>query len=137
MTVRRSTRRPWSRNVRNCKTNCRNGLKRRGRSWKASRNNNRQNIEVQKRRAKSAPFSFSQLVHVPIACAITAALVSIEAFFELGVAQWLARVVGQKVLLGDIGDVFALRIHGEQVIKRLVFRRPDLLRNRQPPFLSV
>ena len=49
----------------------------------------------------------------------------------------LAGIVGQQILLGDIGDVFGLRIFREQVIERLVLVRPHLFRNRQPPLLGV
>ena len=49
----------------------------------------------------------------------------------------LAGIVGQKILLGNVGDVFRFRVFGEQVIERLILVRPDLFRNRQPPFLCV
>src|SRR5215470_5268091 len=52
-------------------------------------------------------------------------------------AHRLARGVGQQVLLGDIRDVFALRVLREQVIERLVLARPHLGRNRLVPFLGV
>ena len=45
--------------------------------------------------------------------------------------------VGQQVLLGDISDVFALRVLGEQMVKRLVLARAHLGRDRLPPFLGV
>jgi hypothetical protein len=45
--------------------------------------------------------------------------------------------VGQQVLLGDISDVFALRVLGEQMVERLVLARAHLGRDRLPPFLGV
>src|SRR5690606_18099499 len=52
-------------------------------------------------------------------------------------AHRLAGVVGQKVLLRDIGDVFRLAVFGEQVIEGLVAPRPHVLGDRLPPFLGV
>src|SRR5665213_100739 len=48
-----------------------------------------------------------------------------------------ARIVGQQVLLGNIGDIFRFRVLGEQMIKRLVLVRTDVLGDRQPPFLGI
>src|SRR3546814_3782486 len=47
------------------------------------------------------------------------------------------RRIGQQVLLRDIGDIGGLRILGQQVIERLVLRRPQVGRNRLPPLLGV
>ena len=52
-------------------------------------------------------------------------------------ADRLAGIVRQQVLLGDIGDVFRIRILREQVIERLVLVGPHLLGDRQPPLLGV
>src|SRR3979490_1764070 len=52
-------------------------------------------------------------------------------------AYRLARCVGQEVLLGDICDVFALRILREQVIERLILVRPNLRRDRLVPLLGI
>ena len=46
-------------------------------------------------------------------------------------------VVGQQILLADIGDVARFRILGEQMVERLVLGRPDLLGDRLIPFLAV
>ena len=48
----------------------------------------------------------------------------------------LALVVGQQILLADIGDVGALRILGEQMVEGLVLGRPDVLGDRLIPFLA-
>jgi len=46
-----------------------------------------------------------------------------EHFRDLGVAERLAGSIRQQILLGNIRDVFRIRILGEQMIKRLVFVR--------------
>ena len=48
-----------------------------------------------------------------------------------------AAVVGQQILLADIGDIAAVGIFREQMIKRLVFRRLQILRNRVIPFVAI
>ena len=48
----------------------------------------------------------------------------------------LAAVVGQQILLADIGDVGAFLILGEQVIEGLVLGRAQLLGDRLIPFLA-
>jgi hypothetical protein len=49
----------------------------------------------------------------------------------------LASIIGQKILLGDVGDVFGLIVLGEQMIERLIFVWADLRRDRLVPFLGV
>jgi hypothetical protein len=49
----------------------------------------------------------------------------------------LAGIVGQQILLGDVGDVLGIRIFRQKMIERLVLVRPNLLGDRQPPFLGV
>ena len=49
----------------------------------------------------------------------------------------LVAVVGQQVLLADIGDVAALRVFGEEMVEGLVLRRTDRLGNGVVPFLAV
>ena len=49
----------------------------------------------------------------------------------------LAGVVGQQVLLRDIGHVGGLRVLGQQVIEGLVAARADFLGNRGQPLLGV
>src|SRR5262249_61869278 len=49
----------------------------------------------------------------------------------------LAGRIGQQVLLGNISDVFALRVLREQMIERLVLARADLRGDRLVPFLGV
>jgi len=46
-------------------------------------------------------------------------------------------MVRQQILLAYIRDVTAFRIFGEQMIKGLVFSRPDRLRYRLIPFFAV
>ena len=69
--------------------------------------------------------------------AIATAAVDLEHLVDLGVPQRLAGHVGQEVLLRDVGDVFGLLVLGEEMVERLVLRGPDLLGDRQPPFLGV
>ena len=77
------------------------------------------------------------LVQRRIARAIAARLVLHEDLGDLRMPDRLAGIVRQQVLFGDIGDVFGLRIFREQVIERLVLVRPNLLGDRQPPFLGI
>jgi hypothetical protein len=49
----------------------------------------------------------------------------------------LVAVVDDKVLLADIGDVSGLGILGEQMVKRLVPGRAEVLGNRFVPFLAI
>ena len=69
--------------------------------------------------------------------AIAALAVFDENFGDLRMAHRLAAVVGQKVLLGDIGDVFGFVVLREQMIERLILMRPDLGRDRLVPFLRI
>ncbi len=50
------------------------------------------------------------LVQLAVAGDVDAALATGEELADLGMAQRLARFIGQQVLLGDIGDVFALGV---------------------------
>ena len=52
-------------------------------------------------------------------------------------AQRLAAVVRQEILLGDIGHIFRLLVFGEEMIEGLLLGRADLLGDRQPPLLRV
>ena len=56
---------------------------------------------------------------------------------SLGVADGNARLVRQKVLLGDVGDVFGLVVFGEQVVEGLVLARADTDGDRLVPFLGI
>lgn len=58
-------------------------------------------------------------------------------FRELRVPQWLPGFVGQKVLLGHIGDVVRIVVFGEQVVERLIFGWSDIFRYRLIPFLRI
>src|ERR1700691_3704522 len=49
----------------------------------------------------------------------------------------LAAIIGQKILLGDVGDVFGLIVLSEQMVEGLVLVRTDLRRDRLVPFLGV
>src|SRR5262245_26862961 len=52
-------------------------------------------------------------------------------------ADWFAGRVRQQVLLGDVSDVFGLRILREQMVERLILARAYLGRNRLIPFFGV
>ena len=77
------------------------------------------------------------LVQRGIARAIAARLVLHENLGDLRMPDRLAGIVGQQILLRDIGDVFGFGILGEQMIERLILVRPDFFRDRQPPFLGI
>src|SRR4051812_10223017 len=77
------------------------------------------------------------LIQRGIARPVAAGFVLDENLGDLRMPDRLAGIVGQKVLLRNIGDVFGLRVLGEQVIERLVLVRANVLRDRKPPFLGV
>ena len=68
---------------------------------------------------------------------VVAALHFLEEMRHLRVRHRLAGLVGQQVLLRDIGDVGGLRVLGQQVIEWLVAARTDLLGDRRQPLLGV
>src|SRR3954471_2908166 len=49
----------------------------------------------------------------------------------------LVALVGEQVLLADIGGVAGLPILGQKVVERLVLGRPDVLRNRLVPLVRI
>jgi len=51
--------------------------------------------------------------------------------------HWLFAVIMAQVLLADIGNVAALTIFGEQMVKGLITVRPDILRDGFVPFLAI
>ena len=55
----------------------------------------------------------------------------------VGVAHRLAGLVGQEVLLGDIGDIAVLVVFGQEVVKRLILAWPHFFGNGLPPFLGI
>src|SRR5262245_3231454 len=69
--------------------------------------------------------------------AVGAVLANVEQLGDLRVAQRLARVVGEQILLRDVGDVLGLGVLGEQMVERLILLWPRLGRDREPPFLRV
>ena len=77
------------------------------------------------------------LVQRRIARAVAAGLVLHEDLRHLRMPDRFAGIVGQKILLGDVGDVFGVRVFREQMIERLILVRPNLLGDRQPPFLGI
>src|SRR5262245_41435555 len=52
-----------------------------------------------------------------------------EHLWHHGVAARLAGLVGQQVLLRDVGDIGGAVVLGQQVIERLVLVGPDLFRD--------
>src|SRR5882762_9741515 len=64
-----------------------------------------------------------------IARPVAALVVLLEYLRHLRMPQRLARGIGQEVLLGDISNVFALRVLREQMIERLVLVRAHLGRD--------
>ena len=49
----------------------------------------------------------------------------------------VAFIVGDEVLLADVGDVARLGIFGEEMVKRLVLGRPHVIGDRRIPFVAV
>ena len=72
-----------------------------------------------------------------VAGAVAALAVAHEGFRDLRMADRLAAVVRQQVLLGNIGDIFGFIVLGEQMVERLILVRPDIRRDRLVPFLGV
>ena len=68
--------------------------------------------------------------------AVFAAFHSVEHGRDGGMVDRFVAVVGQQVLLGDVGDVGAVLALGEQMIERLLLERADVLVDRQPPLLG-
>ena len=69
--------------------------------------------------------------------AILAVLPALEGFGDLGMAHRFARLVGQQVLLRDIGDIFGFGVFRIEVVERLFLVWTDVLGDRQPPFLGI
>ena len=55
----------------------------------------------------------------------------------IGVIDWLAAVIRQKVLLTDVGFIAAFVIFSEQMIKGLFLAGTDLSRNGFPPLFCI
>ena len=68
---------------------------------------------------------------------VAAVRLLVEHVLDLWMADRVAGIVFQQVLFRDIGDVFGLRILGQQVVKRLVLAWPDLGGNGLIPFFRV
>ena len=62
---------------------------------------------------------------------------SLKYLGNLRMQDRLTGIVGQKVLLGDIGDVFQFRILNEQMIERLILVRPHFLKGSTTTIPSV
>ena len=62
---------------------------------------------------------------------------AVEKAVDRRMVDFAAFIVGNEVLLADIGDVAGLRIFGEQVVEGLVLGRPQCLVNGFVPFLAV
>ncbi len=60
-----------------------------------------------------------------------------EMILDLRMAQGTVGIVDQQVLLRHIGDVFRLRVLGEEVVEGLVLPGAQMLRNGEPPFLEL
>jgi hypothetical protein len=56
---------------------------------------------------------------------------------DRGMVDRLVAVVGDQVLLADIGDVARFAVLGEQVVEGLVLLRADLFGDRLVPFVAV
>src|SRR5438309_7839956 len=64
-------------------------------------------------------------------------LEAVEHGADGGMVDRLVGVVGDEVLLADVGDVGRLRVFGEQMVEGLVPGWPDLLGYRVIPFVAV
>ena len=70
--------------------------------------------------------------------AIGAVVAADEHFVDLRIASHrLAGVVGQQVLLGDVGDILGFGVFREEMVEGLVFRRAHVGGNLAPPFFRV
>jgi hypothetical protein len=56
---------------------------------------------------------------------------------HLRMRYWLAGLIQQQVLFRDIGDIADFRIFGEQVVIRLIPRRPVPFRNGIQPLFRI
>ena len=56
---------------------------------------------------------------------------------DIGMANRFAAVIGQQILLADIGDIAAIGIFREKMIEGLVSWRLQVLWNRFIPFLAI
>lgn len=65
------------------------------------------------------------------------AVVKVEPVRYLGVVQGFVPVIGQQVLLRDVGDVCSLVVFREEMVERLVLAGTDILGNGLVPFLGV
>jgi hypothetical protein len=61
----------------------------------------------------------------------------VEKFAQLRVANWVAGLIFEQVLLGDIGNILGFRIFGEEMVEGLVLARPGLDRDRLVPFIGI
>jgi len=68
---------------------------------------------------------------------VAARLVAFEQPRDRRMIDGLAAVVVEQVLLADIGDIAALGILGEQVVKGLVLARAQILGDRFIPVVAV
>ena len=78
-----------------------------------------------------------KLVAVVRLHAINAVVRPNESLVDLRMAHRVAGSVGDEVLFRDIGDIFGFGVFGEEMVERLILVRPNLFRDRQPPFLRV
>src|SRR5207237_2892688 len=79
-----------------------------------------------------APGLIAQVGPKPVTAVLT-----IEHGCYRGMVDGFVALVVQQVLLADIGDVSRLGVFGEQVVERLVLRRPKILGNGLIPFLAI
>ena len=68
---------------------------------------------------------------------VTRAFEAVENACDTGVIDRLLTIVDHQILLADVGNIVAVGIFGEQVLKRLILRRTDRFRNRFVPFVAV
>jgi integrase len=88
----------------------------------------------------AAPFHFcnpAASMHLAVTRPVSSVFVLLENFGHVRMADRRARGIDKKILFRHIGDVFGLRIFGEQMIERLVLARTDLRRDCLPPLLGV
>src|SRR3984893_16050232 len=91
-------------------------------------------------RAKTTPCSLDCLhgsMQQGIAGSVAALLVLLEHLSDLRMAHRFAGRIRQQILLGNIGDIFGLRVLREQMVERLVLERANLRGDRLVPFLSI
>src|SRR6185503_2343412 len=83
------------------------------------------------------PVNLKRLVAVLAPQQVSPLVEAVEQRADRRVVDRLVAVVGDQILLADVGDVARLGVLGEQMVERLVLGWPHAFRNGLVPFLAV